>query len=80
MTLYEEFETDTSFRYLKEIVKIFEKTVCIIGGWAVYFTVNEHFKKEHGRNYLGSRDIDLVFTLIRISIKRNSKIQILVER
>jgi len=61
MTLYEEYETDTSFRYLKEIVKILEKPVCIIGGWAVYFTVNEHFKKEHGRNYLGSKDIDLGF-------------------
>jgi hypothetical protein len=61
MTLYEDYEIDTSFRYLKEIVAILEKPVCIIGGWAVYFTVNKHFKKEHGRNYLGSRDIDVGF-------------------
>ncbi|HUV79856.1 MAG TPA: hypothetical protein VMW40_03385 [Candidatus Bathyarchaeia archaeon] len=61
MTLYEDYETETSFRYLKEIVAILEKPVCIIGGGAVYFTVNEHFKKEHGRNYLGSRDVDVGF-------------------
>jgi hypothetical protein len=61
MTLYQEFETDISFRYLEKIVAILERPICIIGGWAVYFTVNEHFKKEHGRNYLGSKDIDLGF-------------------
>jgi hypothetical protein len=61
MTLYEEFETDISFRYLEKIVAILERPICIIGGWAVYFTVNEHFKKEHGRNYLGSKDVDLGF-------------------
>jgi hypothetical protein len=65
MTLYEKYETDTSFRHLKEIVAILEKPVCIIGGWAVYFTVNDHFKKEHGRNYLGSRDIDVGFYIDR---------------
>lgn len=61
MALYQQFEADISFKYLEKIVAILEKPICIIGGWAVYFTVNEQFKKEHGRNYLGSRDIDLGF-------------------
>jgi len=29
----------------------------------VYLTVTENFKREHGRDYLGSRDIDLGFHL-----------------
>jgi len=32
-----------------------------LGGWAVYLTVGENFRREHGRDYLGSRDIDLGF-------------------
>lgn len=35
--------------------------MCILGGWAVYLTVGENFRQEHGRDYLGSRDIDLGF-------------------
>ena len=35
--------------------------VCLLGGWAVYLTVNRKFNETNGRNYLGSRDIDLGF-------------------
>lgn len=35
--------------------------VCLLGGWAVYATVNKNFSDEQGRNYIGSRDIDLGF-------------------
>ncbi len=38
-----------------------EEPICLIGGWAVYSTVNKNFKKTTGRNYIGSRDIDLGF-------------------
>lgn len=34
---------------------------CLMGGWSVYLTVNESFKRATGRDYLGSRDIDLGF-------------------
>jgi len=61
MTLYPKYETDTSYKYLQKIVKILEEPICILGGWAVYFTVNEIFKKEMGPDYLGSKDIDLGF-------------------
>ncbi len=33
----------------------------MIGGWSVYFTVNEAFERATGRKYVGSRDIDLGF-------------------
>ena len=33
----------------------------MLGGWAVYKIVNESFRRNNGRDYLGSRDIDLGF-------------------
>lgn len=63
MSIYSEFETKTSYRYLQQIVGILEEPICILGGWAVYIMVNDNFKKQEGRNYLGSRDIDLGFHL-----------------
>lgn len=35
--------------------------VCLMGGWAVYHTVNAKFNEINGRDYIGSRDIDLGF-------------------
>jgi len=61
MALYAEYETDTSFDYLEKIIKILEEPICILGGWAVYLTVNDKFKEDLGPEYLGSRDIDLGF-------------------
>ena len=63
MTLYNKLETDTSFAYLKHIIAQLEEPICLLGGWAVYLTVNVNFSKDQGRNYLGSRDIDLGFHL-----------------
>ena len=34
---------------------------CLLGGWAVYYLVNQNFEKATGRTYIGSRDIDLGF-------------------
>jgi len=61
MALYAKYETDTSFDYLEKIINILQEPICILGGWAVYLTVNHEFKKDLGQNYLGSRDIDLGF-------------------
>ena len=61
MALYNTIETDTSYKYLQQIVKILDEPICILGGWAVYLTVNKNFKKAEGRNYLGSKDIDIGF-------------------
>jgi len=59
--MYETYETGISSRYLKTVVDKLEEPICLIGGWAVYHSVNENFRTATGRNYIGSRDIDLGF-------------------
>lgn len=59
--MYQEFETRISFKYLKEVINRLEEPICILGGWAVFFHVNQKYEKTQGRPYLGSRDIDLGF-------------------
>ncbi|MBS3175936.1 nucleotidyl transferase AbiEii/AbiGii toxin family protein [Candidatus Woesearchaeota archaeon] len=61
--MYLEFETRTSYKYLKQVISALEEPVCILGGWAVFLHVNKNFQKAQGRPYLGSRDIDLGFHL-----------------
>lgn len=61
--MYKEFETETSYRYLKEVIENLDEPACIVGGWAVFFHVNHRFEKEKARPYLGSRDIDLGFNI-----------------
>jgi len=73
MGLYSDFDTETSYIYLQKIVNILNEPICILGGWAVYFTVNTAFRKDQGRNYLGSRDIDLGFYLNKNLTKRQLK-------
>jgi len=73
MGLYSDFETETSYVYLQKIVDILNEPICILGGWAVYFTVNVAFRKDQGRNYLGSRDIDLGFYLNKNLTKHQLK-------
>ena len=38
-----------------------KEPVCLLGGWAVYLTVNARYKESNGTEYLGSKDIDLGF-------------------
>jgi len=59
--MYKEFETRTSYKYLKEVIKSLNEPICILGGWAVFFHINMRYEKVQGRPYLGSRDIDLGF-------------------
>ncbi len=61
--MYLEFETRTSYKYLKHVISALEEPLCILGGWAVFLHVNTNFQKAQGRPYLGSRDIDLGFHL-----------------
>jgi len=61
--MYKEFETRTSYRYLKDVINSLKEPICILGGWAVFFHVNNRFEKAQGRPYLGSRDIDLGFNI-----------------
>ncbi|MBI4980993.1 nucleotidyl transferase AbiEii/AbiGii toxin family protein [Candidatus Woesearchaeota archaeon] len=60
--MYDPLETDLSH---KELTAIFKESVgipiCLIGGWASYFYVNEKYKRAFGKEYMGSRDIDIFF-------------------
>lgn len=77
--MYKEFETRTSYRYLKEVIKNLAEPICILGGWAVFFYVNKKFEKMQGRPYLGSRDIDLGFSM-RNNIVLTQTIKTLTEK
>jgi len=58
--MYDGLETDLSFEYLKKIIEESKGLkIGVIGGWAVYFYINENYKNAFGTDYLKSRDIDL---------------------
>ncbi len=59
--MYPSNETKISYHYLKPVIQSLDEPLCMLGGWAIYFTVNVLFTKEKGFPYLGSRDIDLGF-------------------
>jgi hypothetical protein len=63
MTLYDERVTTVSLDTLKTIVGLFDFPVCLCGGWAVYFTINDYYQVNRKRDYLGSQDIDIGFFL-----------------
>lgn len=55
--MYDSLETDLSFKYLQKIERI--ESAVIVGGWAIYYYINETYKKAFGVDYLKSRDIDV---------------------
>ncbi|MCL2134939.1 MAG: hypothetical protein FWH37_05215 [Candidatus Bathyarchaeota archaeon] len=59
--LYQTTETKTSQDQMQTIFAQLKTQTCLLGGWAVYYLVNENFQKATGRTYIGSRDIDLGF-------------------
>ncbi len=61
--MYDENEVAISNKYLKEVIIAIEEPIVIMGGWAVYFLVNDRYKETTGRDYIGSRDIDLGFSM-----------------
>lgn len=72
--MYQDKETEISYKYLREVIEHLDEPICLLGGWAVYFTVNNLFKKEKGYPYLGSRDIDLGFNDIKTMEKVMTKL------
>lgn len=62
--MYDPLETDISREQLVLISKECKKRgilICIIGGWASYFYVNQEYRRAFGKDYMGSRDIDIFF-------------------
>lgn len=61
MSLYQDYEVEMSQTQLSSVLSTLGEPVCLLGGWAVYVTVNRNFAASQGRNFVGSRDIDLGF-------------------
>lgn len=56
---YSEEVTEFSESELQELLEVASPPVSLLGGWAVHLHVTEPFEAEYGRQYIGSRDIDL---------------------
>ena len=59
--MYKDIEIETSYRHLTKVISKLKEPICILGGWAVFFTVKDVYQKQTGRIYIGSRDIDIGF-------------------
>ncbi len=57
--LYQPYETEISESYLSKVFGKVGGQICLLGGWAVYLHVNKNFSSANGKNYVGSKDIDL---------------------
>lgn len=53
--------TDISEQELRPLCQTVVPPACLLGRWAVHFHVNDGFRSEYGREYIGSRDVDLGF-------------------
>ena len=62
--MYNDIETETSYKYLNRVISRLKEPICILGGWAVFFTVNPSYQKQMVRTYIGSRDIDIGFNSV----------------
>lgn len=58
---YADHETRISRAHLERVLRVAADPVWLIGGWAVWFSVREAFRRATGREYAYSRDIDLGF-------------------
>ena len=73
--MYIDKETQASLHYLKEVVQHLDDPICLLGGWAVYYLVNDKYNEAQGSNYLGSRDVDLGFNNIKSMNKAIFKLE-----
>lgn len=51
--------TELSEQEFQTVFETAEPPICLLGGWAVNLHVTPGFHSEHGREYIGSRDIDI---------------------
>lgn len=54
-------EADISKNAMRSVLACIKGPACLLGGWAVYLATNARYSQEHGRDYHGSKDIDLGF-------------------
>jgi hypothetical protein len=51
--LYDRLETNEALKALEALSGMLPEPFLLMGGWAVYITVNDSFLDEHGSTYLG---------------------------
>ena len=56
---YSDEVTEFSESELQQLLEVTSPPASLLGGWAVHLHVTEAFEAENGREYIGSRDIDL---------------------
>ena len=61
--MYLDSEVDISRAHLERVLTSLQDPILLMGGWAVYLQVVDGFRETTGRDYLGSRDIDLGFSM-----------------
>ena len=62
--MYDLIEVDISKNLLIDLTKQCKDKnipIAIIGGWASFFYVNQTYRRAFGKDYMGSRDIDICF-------------------
>jgi hypothetical protein len=59
--MYDDMEVNISGKYMAKVLAAIDEPIVVLGGWAVRFLVNDRYREYSGRDYLGSRDIDLGF-------------------
>jgi len=69
MPIYPDYEVEISRSHLQTVLAPLRQPVLLMGGWAVYLLVNESYKAATNRNYLGSRDIDLGFSMASTDLR-----------
>ena len=70
--MYDDNEVAISNRYLKEVITAIDDPIVVVGGWAVYFLVNDGYRETTGRDYIGSRDIDLGFSMSSADLENSA--------
>ena len=58
-----DFETEIPRRMLGAVLAAVKGPACLMGGWAVHLAVNAGYRESTGRDYVGSKDIDVGFHL-----------------
>ena len=70
--MYDKYQPELSWDYINRIIKNLNKPVFEIGGWAVHFLVNDKFRETDGKDYLGSKDLDLGYNLKEKDLKKSN--------
>lgn len=70
--MYEQNEIEISKKYLNEVIASIDEPIVLLGGWAIYFLINKSYRGTTGRDYIGSRDIDLGFKLSSQNLERST--------